>query len=276
MTNQQLLEEVCSLAVRVGQFQREQRKTFSRDRVETKRTHDYVSYVDKESEMQIVAALKELLPEAGFITEEKTTSQDGGAPYNWIVDPLDGTTNFIHDLGPWCVAIALRHNGELVMGVVYEVSRGELFYAAKGAGAWVRPDGGEARRLQVSPVDNPDNALVCIGYPYNADAFRDFCTSLTHRLYGRCISVRSLGSAEAELCYVAAGRLDMYLESFLCPWDVSAGAVILKEAGGAITDYRNEDRLWPSGREVLATNGHIHQALLEEIRCTMKSVESGE
>lgn len=261
-----ILDKVCDLAIKVGKYQREQRRTFSRDKVETKHSHDYVSYVDKQSEMMIVSGLKELLPEAGFVTEEKTTEQTGGAEYEWIVDPLDGTTNFIHDLGPWCVCVALKHSGELILGVVYEVTREELFYASKNCGAWLRTGGNEARRLSVSPVRDVDNSLVCIGYPYNADDYRDFCASLTASLYGRCVSVRSFGSAETELCYVAAGRLDMYIESFIQPWDVSAGAVILKEAGGMITDYQGEDKLWPSGREVLATNGKIHAAILNRIR----------
>jgi len=207
---------VCDLAVRVGQYQAEQSRTFSRDAVETKRSHDYVSYVDKESERMIVAALRELLPDAGFITEEKTTEQNSAADDEWIIDPLDGTTNFIHDMGPWC---------------------------------------------------------VCIGCPYDAEAFRQFCTTLTARLYGHCASLRSLGSAEAELCYIAAGRLDVYIESFLNPWDVSAGAVILQEAGGAVSDYRGENKLWQSGCEVLATNGKLHNAMLEEVRrCRTRSL----
>jgi len=268
-----LLSKVCDLAVRVGQYQAEQRKSFSSDAVETKRSHDYVSYVDKESERMIVAALKELLPGAGFITEEKTTEQNSAADDEWIIDPLDGTTNFIHDLSPWCVCIALRHKGELTLGVVYEVARGELFYAAKGCGAWLRSADGNERRLCVSTVSDLDQALVCIGYPYDAEAFRQFCTTLTARLYGHCASIRSLGSAEAELCYIAARRLDVYIESFLNPWDVSAGAVILQEAGGTVSDYQGGNKLWQSGREVLATNGKLHNAMLEEVRrCRTRSL----
>lgn len=265
MTMNNILEDVCALAVTVGRYQAEQRKTFDRNAVESKHSHDYVSYVDKESERKIVSALKELLPEAGFITEEKTTEQNSGAYYEWIIDPLDGTTNYIHDLGPWCVSIALRRGDELVLGVVYEITRGELFYAMKGGGAWLRTADGDTRQLHVSNVGDIDQALVLIGYPYNAEAFRDFCTSLTARLYGHCASIRSLGSAEASLCYVAAGRLDVYLESFLCPWDVSAGAVIVKEAGGAVTDYQGTDKLWPSGRELLATNKLLHTAMIGQI-----------
>lgn len=297
---QSLLRAVCDLAVRVGHYQAEQRRTFSRDAVETKHAHDYVSYVDKESERQIVASLKPLLPDAGFTTEEKTTEQNSAAPYEWIIDPLDGTTNYIHDLGPYCVCIALKHHGKLVLGVVYEVTRSELFYATKGGGAHVctvsnasnvsnadsptptpsdkaQPNSSLfninyslARPLHVSDVSDIDGALICLGYPYNADAYRPLGLALIRSLYGRCVSIRSLGSAEAELCSVAAGRLDVFLEPFLCPWDVSAGALILQEAGGRITDFQGEDRLWPSGREVLATNGLLHEAMLEEVALSTK------
>lgn len=269
----ELLNEVCSLSVKVGQYQAEQRKIFSRDRVETKHSHDYVSYVDKESERMIVSKLKELLPEAGFLTEEQTTEQDfDNNEYVWIVDPLDGTTNYIHDLSPWCVCIALKHDAELILGVVYEVTHGELFYASKGNGAWLRTNDGSVRRLTVSPVDKIDQALIVVGYPYNAEDFRDFCTSLTARLYGHCASIRSFGSAEMELCLVAAGRADIYIESFIRTWDVSAGAVILKEAGGTITDYQGTDKLWQEGRQVLATNGKLHADMLREIEQAIKEL----
>lgn len=263
----ELLDKVCALTVRVGLYQAEQRKTFSRDRVESKHSHDYVSYVDKESERMIVSELKALLPEAGFVTEEQTTEQSGAdTEYVWIIDPLDGTTNFIHDLGPWCVCVALRHRDEIVLGVVYEITRGELFYASKGNGSWIRTHEGDVRPLHVSETNEIDQALVLIGYPYNAEAYRDFCTSLTSNLYGHCASIRSLGSAEASLCYVAAGRLDVYIEAFIRTWDVSAGAVIIKEAGGMVSDYQGENKLWQDGREVLATNGSLHTAAVSAIQ----------
>lgn len=265
-TLKELLPQVRQVALETGRYQAEQRRTFSRDRVESKHRHDYVSYVDRESEHLIVERLRALLPEASFVTEEKTTEQsqtDSG--FVWIIDPLDGTTNFIHDLGPWCVAIALQHDGELVLGVVYEVTRGDMFSAVKGEGAWLHTTDGHEQRLQVSDVCDLDQAIIAVGHPYNTEAYRDFCVGFTRRVYGRCASLRSLGSAEAEICYVAAGRLDAYLEAWIQPWDVSAGAVILREAGGCITDHHGTDALWPSGREVLATNSHLHRALVEEI-----------
>ena len=262
-----ILLEVKALAREVGEFQAEQRKTFQLDRVESKHSHDYVSYVDKESEKKIVSRLKEILPEAEFITEEKTVEQKSeDAKYVWIVDPLDGTTNYVHDLAPSCVCIALKDKDGYLLGVVYETSRRELFFAARGNGAWLEQDGTEAKQLHVSKIDDLDKALIMIGYPYNADAWREFCLNITGNLYGHCASIRSYGSAESELCYLAAGRIDIYFESFIQPWDVAAGACILLEAGGKISDYAGGDDNWQSGRQVVATNGLLHDAILKEMQ----------
>lgn len=257
----QILEEVKRLAVEAGTFIAKQRESFDAGRVEKKQSHDYVSYVDKECERMVVARLKEILPEAAFITEEKTTlQQEKETDLCWVVDPLDGTTNFIHDLAPYCVCIALIDKTDLLLGVVYEVTRKELYSAAKGMGAFLN-----GRPIHVSARRELDDALVMIGYPYNADGWRQFCLNLTGRLYGHCASIRSNGSAEAELCYVAVGKIDVYVESFIQPWDVAAGACILREAGGRVTDYEGGDELWMSGRQVLATNGLLHEAALTSI-----------
>ena len=261
-----ILEEVKTLAVEAGAFIATQRESFDLSRVEVKHSHDYVSYVDKGCEELIVSRLREILPEAGFITEEKTVGQeDGGEEYFWVVDPLDGTTNFIHDLAPYCVCIALRNREEILLGVVYEVSRKELYSAAKGMGACLN-----GKPIHVSAINDVDQALVMVGYPYNADDWRAFCLDITGRLYGHCASIRSMGSAEAELCYVAAGKIDVYFESFIQPWDVAAGAIIVKEAGGKVSDYDGGDAKWESGRQVLATNELLHEAMLQEMRKTNK------
>ncbi|MBR1668176.1 MAG: inositol monophosphatase [Bacteroidaceae bacterium] len=262
-----ILEEVKALAVKTGAFIAEQRKSFDSSKVESKRSHDYVSYVDEGSEQMIVARLKEILPEAGFITEEKTVEQvDEQTEYFWVVDPLDGTTNFIHDLAPYCVCIALRSKTEILLGVVYEVTRKELYSAAKGMGAYLND-----KPIHVTGNVDLDQALVMIGYPYDADAWRQFCLNLTGQLYGHCASIRSNGSAEAELCYVASGKIDVYIESFIQPWDVAAGACILMEAGGKVTDYDGKDEQWESGRQVIATNGWLHDVMLQEIAKAKKN-----
>ena len=265
MRLENILEEVKVLAAEAGEFIAEQRLNFDTRKVETQHSHDYVSYVDKECERRIVARLKELIPEAGFITEENTVEQKTESTESyWIVDPLDGPTNFIHDLAPYCVSIALRNNQEILLGVVYEVTRKELYSAAKGFGAYLN-----GIKLQVSGISNLDEALVMIGYPYNADAWREFCLNMTRQLYGRCASIRSNGSAETELCYLAAGKIDVYFESFIQPWDVAAGACILKEAGGKISDYEGGDDKWENGHQVIATNGLLHESMLKEIQKAM-------
>ena len=178
----------------------------------------------------------------------------------WVIDPLDGTTNYIHDLAPYCVSIALRTEAEILLGVVYEPSRDELFSAALHQGATLN-----GQRIHVTDTADIDQCLVMIGYPYNADEYRPFALKMTERLYGHCASLRSMGSAEAELCYLAAGRIDVYFESFIQPWDVAAGACIVKEAGGTVTDYAGADKLWQSGRQVLATNGKVHGQMVDII-----------
>ncbi|MBR3619764.1 MAG: inositol monophosphatase, partial [Bacteroidaceae bacterium] len=179
----------------------------------------------------------------------------------WVVDPLDGTTNFIHDLAPYCVCIALKNKTDILLGVVYEVTRKELYSAGKGLGAYLN-----GQPIHVSELKDLDQALVMIGYPYNAEGFRQFCLNLTGQIYGHCASIRSNGSAEGELCYLAAGKIDVYVESFIQPWDVMAGACILLEAGGKISDYDGADEQWESGRQVVATNGLLHEAMLVEIQ----------
>lgn len=276
MRIESILEEVKRLAVEAGTFIAEQRQHFDASKVESKHSHDYVSYVDKQCEQMIVARLKEILPEAGFITEEKTTAQADLVQRSqeralekkpeetglfWVVDPLDGTTNFIHDLAPYCVCIALRNKTDILLGVVYEVTRKELYSAGKGLGAYLN-----GQPIHVSELKDLDQALVMIGYPYNAEGFRQFCLNLTGQLYGHCASIRSNGSAEGELCYLAAGKIDVYVESFIQPWDVMAGACILLEAGGKISDYDGANEQWESGRQVVATNGLLHEAMLAEIQ----------
>ena len=158
---QQLTTEVCRIATEAGNFLRKERRSFSRERVVEKHAHDYVSYVDKESERLLVAQLSALLPEAGFIAEEGSAVYKN-EPYCWVIDPLDGTTNYIHDNAPYCVSIALRSCTELLLGVVYEVCRDECFYAWKGGKAWMNGD-----ELHVSKIENIEEAFVITELPYN-------------------------------------------------------------------------------------------------------------
>ncbi|MCR5314081.1 MAG: inositol monophosphatase [Bacteroidaceae bacterium] len=277
MDLQNITEQVKALAYEVGAFIRIQRENFKSERVIAKTSHDYVSYVDKEAEAKIIEGLKIILPESGFVTEESTDinnreerlTMDDRYEFCWIVDPLDGTTNFIHGLAPYCVSIALRNKEEILAGIVYEVSNDEMFCAYKGGGAFCNN-----KIIKTSAIKTIDNALLTIGLPYDVNKASKFYTHLSGKLYGNVASLRNLGSAEAELCYVAQGRIDAYIEPCIFPWDVAAGSIILKEAGGDISDFSGENKLWEQGIEVLATNGLIHQELQRVVEETKKEVNA--
>ncbi|MBO7129688.1 MAG: inositol monophosphatase [Prevotella sp.] len=259
---------VCEIARRAGNYIREERQKFSLERVERKHAHDYVSYVDKGSERLIVSALRELLPEAGFITEEGTTevknegvkSEKSFADVSlcWVVDPLDGTTNFIHQYAPYAVSIALLQERKILLGVVYEVCADECIYAWKGGGAYLN-----GTRLHVSAQKIQD-ALICLQLPYNSEAYKPVILSLIKQFYGNVGSIRACGSAAMALCNVAAGRLDGYAEKYIGQWDYMAGSLIVMEAGGTVTDYDGSAD-FTQGDSVVATNGLIQQDLLTAI-----------
>ena len=254
---EKLTNAVCQIARQAGAYIREERSKFSLDCVERKHAHDYVSYVDKGSEQLIVNELRKLQPEADFITEEGT-AQRAAAPLCWVVDPLDGTTNFIHQYAPYAVSIALLQGKEVLIGVVYEICSDECFYAWKDGGAYVN-----GRQLHVS-TQQLEDALLCLQLPYNSDAYKPTIKRLIDQLYGHVGSIRACGSAAIALCHVAAGRLDGYAEQYIGQWDYMAGSLIVKEAGGIVTDYSGSAD-FTQGNSVVATNGIIQQALLDHI-----------
>ena len=274
---EELTRGVCKIAKQAGAYIREERRKFSLESVERKHAHDYVSYVDKGSEKQIVSALRQLLPEAGFITEEGTTKMEEGrckmeedsalspqsSSLTWVVDPLDGTTNFIHQYAPYAVSIALLQGKEILIGVVYEVCHDECYCAWKGGGAYVELKG-ESLKLKVSNQKIQD-ALLCLQLPYNSDAYKPVIKHLIDKLYGNVGSVRMCGSAAMALCYVASGRYDGYAEKYIGQWDFMAGALIVKEAGGTVTNYEGSED-FTQGNNVVATNGVIQQDLLNVIK----------
>lgn len=246
-----LTVDVCGIARHCGDFLRQERKSFRRERVIEKQAHDYVSYVDKESEKQLVEALSALLPQAGFITEEGTAHYHDEA-YCWVIDPLDGTTNFIHDNAPYCVSISLRAGKTLLIGVVYEVCRDECFYAWQGGGAWLNE-----QPIRVSDVCNPQDAFIICELPYNSEAYKHTALHLIHSLYGKVGGIRMNGSAAAAICYVAAGRFDAWAEAFIGRWDFSAAALLVMEAGGKVTNFYGSND-FVEGHHIIATNGHLH------------------
>lgn len=254
----QITTATAKLARDTGKFIRNEAKGFSLSQVEFKGKSDLVSYVDKESEKKLVAGLHRILPEAGFITEEKTTEQDRKA-YTWIVDPLDGTTNFVHGVPAYAISIGLVAEGEVVAGVVYEVTRDECFFAWKGGGAYL-----EDKKISVTKAAKIDDSLFSTGFPvYNHHKQEEYLQILTE-LMKNAHGLRRLGSAATDLAYVACGRYEGFFEFNLKPWDVAAGSLLIREAGGTVTDFQGgSDFLF--GGEIVAA-GPVHAEFLDLIQ----------
>ncbi|HHY47245.1 MAG TPA: inositol monophosphatase [Firmicutes bacterium] len=229
--------------------------------IEFKGERDLVTEADRLSEKCIRRIIMSKYPQDAILSEETATREEIGTFAGqrgrlWIVDPLDGTTNFAHGLRLFAVSIALMVDGDLVVGVVLDPSSGEVVSSEAGHGAYL----GE-RRIRVSGTARLEDGLLATGFPYNLSRTRD--NNLDHfvNLSFRCQAVRRLGSASLALTYVALGRLDGYWELGLSPWDVAAGSLIVTEAGGSVSDFRG-GIFNPFGRQVVATNGLIHEEVL--------------
>lgn len=256
MNRELLVSEVAEVARKAGAFIMAERQHFSAGSVEVKGRNDFVSYVDKGAERIIVEALKELLPEAGFIAEEGTEGRKE-ARYRWVIDPLDGTTNFIHGMPFFAVSIALIDGDDPTVGVVYELNRDEMFTAWKGGGAWLN-----GQRIQVSSTPDVASALIGTGFPYYDYARLDGYIELFCHLMQFSRGIRRPGSAATDLAYVACGRFDAFYEYGLSPWDVAAGILLVTEAGGTVTDFSGKkDFLF--GREIVAGNPPVQAEMLE-------------
>lgn len=245
------LELVCrqtqKIAIEVGAFIKEQQDKIDARVIENKGTHDFVTFVDKTSEAKIIEALKPLIPEAGFIAEEGTETTTG-EKYNWIIDPLDGTTNYIHGFSPFAVSIALKENDKIVLGLVYEINLNECFYSWKGAPAYLND-----KVISVSKANTLETSLIGTGFPYhNFEQLNNYMELLKYL----CINsqgVRRPGSAATDLAYVACGRFDAFYEYGLQAWDVAAGAFLVQQAGGKLCDFLGEDN-YIFGQEIIASN----------------------
>lgn len=252
---ERLTGEVIDIAKEAGGFIRNERKNFSPKKIEYKGLNDLVSYVDKNAEKIIVAGLEKVLPGAGFITEEKTTSKISDR-YNWIIDPLDGTTNFIHGVPTYSVSIALQEYDELVAGVVYEVNLDECFYACRDSAAYLN-----GNEIRVSNIDKVSGGLIATGFPYYDFGKQAAYIDLFTELMRSCHGLRRLGSAAVDLVYTAIGRFEAFYEYNLNPWDIAAGVVIVRQAGGEVVNFSGGSEVLKT-RELLATNGRITQEML--------------
>jgi myo-inositol-1(or 4)-monophosphatase len=244
-----LCGQVQDLARNVGRFIFEERIKFTSEDIIHKGKSDMVTYVDKTAEARLVTALRELMPESGFIVEEGTENENG-EKYRWVIDPLDGTTNYIHGISPFAVSIALMEDQEIVLGVIYEISLNEMFYAWKGSRAFLN-----GREIQVSKAAVTADSLIATGFPYYDFSKLDNYMQAMNFFMRNSHGMRRLGSAAADMAYVAAGRFEGFYEHALHSWDVAAGIIILKQAGGKVCDFNGGEN-YLFGGEMIACNAN--------------------
>jgi len=262
MNTVRYLEEARFIARKAGEMLKRNIDTSAE--IHFKGVVDLVTDFDNQAQRMIFDHLSACFPDHDFLGEEGL-KQEQGQELRWIIDPLDGTTNYAHGFPIFCVSIALQRASEVVLGVVYDPMRDEMFSAVVGEGA--RLDG---RAIRVSAVDDLNISLVATGFPYdiresavnNIDHFNHFLV--------RVQAIRRCGSAALDLCYVACGRFDGFWELKLHPWDVAAGALMVREAGGRITDFQKQE-FSVFGSEILATNGLIHDQMVEVLSLGRKS-----
>jgi myo-inositol-1(or 4)-monophosphatase len=227
--------------------------------VRAKRQNDFVSEVDHAAEDAIISILRDAYPTHGFLAEE-SGEKDVKAEYVWVIDPLDGTTNFLHGFPQFCVSIGLLHKGKPLNAVIYDPNRNELFTATKGAGAFLND-----RRIRVSKTDKLQDALMGTGFPFRELDHLDEYLRGMKALMKVCSGIRRPGAAALDLAWVAAGRTDGFWEMGLSPWDMCAGALLVREAGGLVGDFDGEDQFMETGR-IVATNAKLFSAVLKAVK----------
>ena len=262
------LKEICFSAMEVvktaAAYVREQHENRKGLNIEEKGRQNFVTQVDKEAEQILVTGLSKVLPEAGFIAEEGTNNTRG-EQYNWIIDPVDGTTNFIHGVFPFAISVGLSENGEIVAGIIYEFGLDEYFYAWKGGGAWLN---GEA--IHTSTVSTIDQSLIATGFPYtNFTYLTQFMNSMDYFMKNSH-GLRRLGSAATDIVYVACGRYDAFYEYGLNPWDIAAGLLLVKEAGGQVGDFKGHKNPLFS-ENIICSNANNYREFQETIEKIMLS-----
>ena len=219
-------------------------------KISTKQQSDFVTEVDKAAEAAIIDVLREAYPDFGILAEESglTAGQGDGSEYQWIIDPLDGTTNFIHSFPQYAVSIALAHKGQLNQAVVYDVTRNEMFTASKGGGAFLNE-----RRIRVTKCLKLEDSLIGTGFPYRTFDHADAYLRIFKELAQRTSGIRRPGAASLDLAYVASGRLDGFWEFGLAPWDMAAGCLLIAEAGGLVGDLSGGEHYMKTGNLIAGT-----------------------
>jgi myo-inositol-1(or 4)-monophosphatase len=268
--NPRFLETAIDAVRRAGEIQMS--RFGSSLRIDRKGTIDLVSEVDLAVEAAVRTLIAERFPDHQVLAEEEGLGKDGGrapAEFCWVFDPLDGTTNFVHGLPIFCSSLALERDGVALVGAVLDPTRGELFTATRGGGAFLN-----GSPIRVSSAGDLIDAMLCTGFPYDVHEQVQEIVGLFGRFVGRARAVRRLGSAAIDLCYVAAGRLDGFWERGLHPWDIAAGALIVQEAGGMVTGYDGSS-FTSRGGEVIASNGRLHAAMVETVTAFLARSRNG-
>lgn len=228
--------------------------------VRAKNRNDFVTQVDKAAEQAIIDVIRRAYPEHSFLAEESGASAGARPEFQWVIDPLDGTTNYIHGFPQYCVSIALEHKGVLTQAVVYDPWKNELFTASRGRGAFV-----DDRRMRVSKCTQLAEALVGTGFPFKELERIDLYMRQLRALMGGCAGVRRAGAAALDLAYVAAGRLDAFWEMGLSRWDMAAGALLIQEAGGLVSDLDGQAGFLDSG-DIAAATPKVMPGLLSALK----------
>lgn len=247
-----IIEQVKEVAIEIGEFIDNEKSVYNTSDKEKKGVHNFVTYVDKESEEKIVSNLAKILPNAGFIAEEGTASNKADK-YNWVIDPLDGTTNFIHGMPPFAISIGLIENNKPILGVIYEIGLKECFYAHKESKAYLNNN-----EIKVSDVDKVYDSLIATGFPYtNFSRMEGYFETMDYFMRNSH-GLRRLGSAATDMAYVACGRCDAFYEYGLNSWDIAAGCIIIEQAGGKISDFTGGDN-YLFDKEIIACNSNIYK-----------------
>lgn len=252
-------KQACQIVQEVAQFLKSELGKVDIGQIEHKERNHLVSYVDKTAEKMLIEALEVLIPDAAFLAEESTVAYEK-KKWQWIIDPLDGTTNFLHQLPFFSISVALQYQEKTMVGIVHEVNNNETFCAWKDGGAWLN-----GKPVQVSQTSTLEHSLLATGFPYYDFKYIEEYMKMLQPLILNTRGIRRMGSAALDLAYVASGRFDGYFEHSLSPWDVAAGAFLVQEAGGLVGDFGGNDN-YLHGREIVAGNPFIYEQLIKDTK----------
>jgi myo-inositol-1(or 4)-monophosphatase len=256
----ELRDAAVAAAQVAADFIRERSADRSGLNIREKQAADFVSEVDTGAETRIREVLDRLVPGAGIVGEEMSPTESTAGETVFVVDPLDGTTNFLHGFPAYSVSIGAMSEGEIVAAVVLNIPHGDLFTATVGGGAFC-----DGQPIHVSSIELPGRALVGTGFPFKNLEFIDRYVKQFERITRAQAGIRRVGSAALDLAWLAAGKFDAFWEMRLAPWDIAAGLLLVREAGGRVTDLEGRD-IFPSNTPVVASNGHLHEWLLQSLR----------